>query len=175
MAFNIESVPNRTGKPAILPSKAWREGKRVRKRTTANLSRMSPEIIDGFRGVLKGGTVVPELSGGMKITRALRHGHAAAALGTARAVGLERILHRKPRIRRNRRTHHRTGLKARNRKEALARDRRQQPLRHARLANPARPSSCQATWQCFVRTWAGAAAGWPRCEPWPEVLPGSSN
>ena len=157
MAFNIESVPNRTGKPAILLRKAWREGKRVRKRTTANLSRMSPEIIDGFRGVLKGGTVVPDLSGEMKITRALRHGHAAAALGTERAAGLERILHRKPRIRRNRRTHHRTGFKARNR--------RQQPRCHARLANQARPSSCQAACWCFVRTWAGAAAGWPRCEP----------
>ncbi len=51
MAFNIESVPNQAGKPAILLRQAWREGKRIRKRTVANLSKFPPEIVEGFRAV----------------------------------------------------------------------------------------------------------------------------
>ncbi len=58
MAFNIESVPNQAGKPAILLRQAWREGKRIRKRTVANLSKFPPEIVDGFRAVLKGAVAV---------------------------------------------------------------------------------------------------------------------
>ena len=54
MALNIETVPNQAGKPAILLRQAWREGKRIRKKTVANLSKFPPEIVDGFREVLKG-------------------------------------------------------------------------------------------------------------------------
>ena len=53
MAFNIEKIPNKTGKPAILLRQAWRDGSRIRKRTIANLSKLSPEVVDGFRTVLK--------------------------------------------------------------------------------------------------------------------------
>ncbi|MCY4237562.1 MAG: transposase [Rhodospirillaceae bacterium] len=59
----------------------------IRRRTLANLSKMPPEIVAGFRAVL-GGTIV------MRVERSLPHGHVAAVLGTARALGLERILHR---------------------------------------------------------------------------------
>ena len=51
MAFNIESVPNQAGKSAILLRQAWREGKRIRKRTVANLTKFPPEIVEGFRAV----------------------------------------------------------------------------------------------------------------------------
>ncbi len=34
----IEIVPNRNSRPAILLREGWREGKRVRKRTLANLT-----------------------------------------------------------------------------------------------------------------------------------------
>ena len=94
MALNIESVPNQAGKPAILLRQAWREGKRVRKRTVANLSKFPPEIVDGFRAVLKGAVAVSDVGDLMQVERSLLHGHVAAVLGTARDLGLERMLHR---------------------------------------------------------------------------------
>ena len=94
MAFNIESVPNQAGKPAILLREAWREGRRIRKRTVANLSKLPPEIVEGFRAVLKGAVAVGDIGELMQVERSLLHGHVAAVLGTARDLGLERMLHR---------------------------------------------------------------------------------
>jgi hypothetical protein len=42
--------------------------------------------------VLKGGSVIPTGQDAFTITRSLPHGHVAAALGTARKTGLDRIL-----------------------------------------------------------------------------------
>ena len=95
MAFNIETMPNKAGKPAILLRQAWREGKRIRKKTIANLSKLPPEIVEGFRAVLKGAVAVGDVGDLMQVVRSLPHGHAAAVLGAARDLGLERILHRK--------------------------------------------------------------------------------
>ncbi len=94
MAFNIESVPNQAGKPAILLREAWREGRRIRKRTVANLSKLPPEIVEGFRAVLKGAVAVGDIGELMQVERSLLHGHVAAVLGTVRGLGLERMLHR---------------------------------------------------------------------------------
>ena len=94
MAFNMESVPNQAGKPAILLRQAWREGRRVRKKTIANLSKLPPDIIEGFRAVLKGGVAVSDIGDLLQVERSLLHGHVAAVLGTARDLGLERMLHR---------------------------------------------------------------------------------
>jgi len=62
VSFHLESIPNRTSKPAILLRQAWREGKRIRKKTIANLSSFPPEVIDGFRTVLKGGVAASAAS-----------------------------------------------------------------------------------------------------------------
>ena len=94
MALNIETVPNQAGKPAILLRQAWREGKRIRKKTVANLSKFPPEIVEGFREVLKGAVAVRDVGELMQVERSLLHGHVAAVLGTARDLGLERMLHR---------------------------------------------------------------------------------
>ena len=94
MAFNIETVPNQAGKPAILLRHAWREGGRIRKKTIANLSRLPPHVVEGFRTVLKGGVAVRDPSELLRIERSLEHGNVAAVLGTARRIGLERILYR---------------------------------------------------------------------------------
>jgi len=61
VAMYIETVPNRGSKPAILLRESWREGKKTRKRTIANLSKWPPERIEMLRAVLKGGTVVTDL------------------------------------------------------------------------------------------------------------------
>jgi len=86
----IESVPNRSSPPAILLRESFRENGRVRKRTLANLSDWPTTLVEGFGTLLKGGVAVAEE--GIAIRRALPHGHAAAVLGTIRAIGLDRLL-----------------------------------------------------------------------------------
>jgi transposase len=88
----IEAVPNRNSPPAILLRESYRHEGKVRKRTLCNLSDWSPAHVEGLRGVLKGGTVIPAEQDAFTITRSLPHGHVAAALGTARKIGLDRIL-----------------------------------------------------------------------------------
>jgi len=92
VAMYIESVPNRGSPPAILLRESYREGKSVRKRTLLNLSDWAPEHVEGLRGVLKGGVVIPAGQEALKVERSLPHGHVAAVLGTARAIGLDRLL-----------------------------------------------------------------------------------
>src|SRR5271169_4112132 len=91
-AMYVETVPNRGSPPAILLRESYREGKSVRKRTLLNLSNWSAEHIEGLRGVLKGGIVVPAGREAFAVQRSLPHGHVAAALGTARAIGLDCLL-----------------------------------------------------------------------------------
>jgi len=88
----IEAVPNRNSPPAILLRESYREHGRVRKRTLCNLSDWPAAHIEGLRGVLKGGTVIPAGREAFTVIRSLPHGHVAAALGTARRIGLDRIL-----------------------------------------------------------------------------------
>src|SRR5690349_8017418 len=88
----IEAVPNRNSPPAILLRESYREGGKVRKRTLCNLSDWPAAYVEGLRGVLKGGTVIPAERDAFTITRSLPHGHVAAALGTARQIGLDRLL-----------------------------------------------------------------------------------
>jgi hypothetical protein len=88
----IESVPNRGSPPAILLRESFRDNGRVGKRTLANLSAWPTALVEGFRTLLKGGVAVA--ADGIRIRRALPHGHAAAVLGTIRAIGLDRLLGR---------------------------------------------------------------------------------
>ena len=88
----IEAVPNRNSPPAILLRESYREGGKVHKRTLCNLSDWPTARIEGLRGVLKGGTVIPAEQDAFTVIRSLPHGHVAAALGIARNVGLDRIL-----------------------------------------------------------------------------------
>ena len=67
-------------------------GRKVRKRTLCNLSDWPAAHIEGLRGVLRGGTVIPAGREAFTVIRTLPHGHVAAALGTARRIGLDRIL-----------------------------------------------------------------------------------
>jgi transposase len=87
----IEAVPNRNSPPAILLRESYRENGKVRKRTLCNLSDWPTAHVEGLRGVLKGGTVIPADRDAFTILRSLPHGH-VAALGTARKIGLDRLL-----------------------------------------------------------------------------------
>src|ERR1700679_425319 len=88
----IEAVPNRNSPRAILLRESYRHEGKVRKRTLCTLSDWSPAHVEGLRGVLKGGTVIPAEHDAITVIRSLPHGHVAAALGTARKIGLDRIL-----------------------------------------------------------------------------------
>ncbi len=88
----IEAVPNRNSPPAILLRESYRDNGRVKKRTLLNLSDWPSDLIEGFKALLKGGTVVPASQPVFSIRRALPHGHIAAILGTLRQIGLDRVL-----------------------------------------------------------------------------------
>ncbi len=95
MAISVDVIPNRSSPPAILLREAWREGKRIRRRTLANLSKTPPVLVDAIRATLAGGVVFPSLDAAVRIRSSHPHGHVAAVLGTLRALGLVRILDRK--------------------------------------------------------------------------------
>jgi hypothetical protein len=83
----IESVPNRNSPPAVLLRESWREDGKVRKRTLANLSCLSAEVIEGLKVLLRGGVAVASADELFTVERSLPHGHVAAVLGSARGCG----------------------------------------------------------------------------------------
>jgi hypothetical protein len=87
----VAVVPNRGSRPAILLRESYRDGGKVKNRTLKNLSNWPAERIALLRAVLRGDRLVPA-GEGLEIERALPHGHVVAALGTARRIGLERLL-----------------------------------------------------------------------------------
>src|SRR6204780_3653369 len=91
-AMYVETVPNRGSPPAILLRESYREGKGVRTRKLPNPSTWSAAPLEALRGVLKGGIVVPAGREAFAVQRSLPHGHVAATLGMARAIGLDRLL-----------------------------------------------------------------------------------
>jgi len=70
---------------------SYRDGGKVKHRTYANLSHLPAHVIDLLRRALAGEELVPA-SDLFEICRSLPHGHVAAVLGTARRLGLERLL-----------------------------------------------------------------------------------
>ena len=80
----IEAVPNRDSPPAILLRESYREDGKVRKRTLANLSSLSAQVIEGLKVLLRGGVAVPDAQELFSIERSLPHGHVAAVLAAAR-------------------------------------------------------------------------------------------
>jgi len=62
MAINIHTIPNRSSPPAILLRRSWREGKRIRRETLANLSKMPPHLISALQALLKGGIVYSDMN-----------------------------------------------------------------------------------------------------------------
>ena len=97
----IESVPNRSSPPCILLRESRREGKKVVKRTLLNITSWPPALVEDFRRLLKGGSVVDDLQKAFRVARSLPHGHVAAVWGTLRKVGLLALLSRRPNRQRN--------------------------------------------------------------------------
>lgn len=87
----IEKVPNRNSPPAFLLREGWREGKKVRKKTLANLTHWPAEKIETLRRLLKGEKLVSTQEA-FAVERSLPHGHVAALLAMARKIGLEDLI-----------------------------------------------------------------------------------
>jgi transposase len=91
----IARVPNRNSPPAILLRESYREGGKVKNRTIANLSRWSNEKISALAAALKG-EAFSLGKDSFEIARSQPHGHIAAALGTLRKLGLDRLIDPRP-------------------------------------------------------------------------------
>jgi hypothetical protein len=76
----IATVPNRSSPPAILLRESFREGKKVKSRTLANLTTWPAEKIELLRRLLAGEALAP-LHEALVIERSLPHGHVAAGSG----------------------------------------------------------------------------------------------
>jgi len=88
----VERIPNRNSPPAILLRESYREGDKFKRRTLANLSDWPAAKIEALRRVLRDEAVAPTDEQALTLLRSLPHGHVAAALGTLRKLGLDRIL-----------------------------------------------------------------------------------
>lgn len=87
----IEVVPNRNSRPAVLLREGWREGKRIRKRTLANLTDWSASRIEALRRVLKNEPMLAAQE--LFVTeRSLAHGHVQAVLEAIRHLELDALI-----------------------------------------------------------------------------------
>jgi hypothetical protein len=91
----IDLVPNRGSKPAILLRESVREGKRIRKRTIANLSALTLDQAEAIRSVLKGERLSP-IGGSLECIRSQQHGHVEAVRIAMRRLGFEKLIASKP-------------------------------------------------------------------------------
>ena len=93
--MHIDGVPNRTSRPTYLLRESYREGKKVRKRTIANLSALSDEQIEAIRAVLAGHTLRPveEL---WQTTRSRSHGAVQAVRVAMQRLGFESLIASRP-------------------------------------------------------------------------------
>ncbi len=93
--MHIDGVPNRSSRPTYLLRESYREGKKVRKRTLANLSALSDEQIDAIRAVLSGQSVRPieEL---WQTTRSRSHGAVQAVRVAMQRLGFESLIASRP-------------------------------------------------------------------------------
>lgn len=93
--MHIDAVPNRTSRPTYLLRESYREGRKVRKRTLANLSTLSDQQIESIRAVLAGHSVGPveEL---WQATRSLPHGHVQAVHVAMHRLGFASLIASRP-------------------------------------------------------------------------------
>ena len=93
--MHIDVVPNRGSRPAYLLREAWREGKKIRKRTLANLSSLADDQIEAIRRVLRGEKLaaVGEL---FEVTASRIHGDTDAVLSAMKRLGIRGLLSARP-------------------------------------------------------------------------------
>jgi len=93
--MHIDIVPNRNSRPAYLLRESVRDGKKVGKRTLANLSSLPIEQIEMIRRVLKGERLGP-VEDGLECVRSAHHGHVEAVTTAMRRLGFDKLIDGKP-------------------------------------------------------------------------------
>jgi Transposase DDE domain len=76
---------------SVLVRRSYRDGKKVRHETLANLSKLPAEVIVAIEATMKGQALVPA-EAACTITRSLPHGHVAAVAAMARRLGFPGLL-----------------------------------------------------------------------------------
>lgn len=87
----IDIVPNRKSPPAILLRKSVREGKKIIKKTIANLSSLSIEQAQAIRMVLKGERLIRP-DDHFNIINSRPHGHINACLSAIKRLKIEQLI-----------------------------------------------------------------------------------
>lgn len=89
--MHIDGVPNRASRPTYLLRESYRQGKKVRKRTLANLSALSDEQIESMRAVLAGQSVRP-VEDLWQTLRSRPHGAVQAVRVAMQRLGFESLI-----------------------------------------------------------------------------------
>ena len=95
LGMHIDVVPNRNSRPAYLLRESYRDGKKVRKRTIANLSALSDEQIAAFRAILAGQQLAP-VDALFTIETSRAHGHVEAIRVAMSRLGMATLLAARP-------------------------------------------------------------------------------
>lgn len=97
VAMHIDVVPNRQSKPAILLRESYREGRTVRKRTLANLSKLPMDQVESIRRILKGEQLVAIDEVFEIVPDGSRsHGHVEAVWRTMKRLDFDRLVSSRP-------------------------------------------------------------------------------
>jgi Transposase DDE domain len=89
--MHIDTIPNRNSRPAYLLRESVRDGKKVSKRTLANLSSLPIEQIEMIRRVLKGEKLGP-VEDGLECVRSAHHGHVEAVRTAMARLGFDKLI-----------------------------------------------------------------------------------
>ena len=89
--MHIDTIPNRNSRPAYLLRESVRDGKRVGKRTLANLSSLPLDQIEMIRRVLKGEKLGP-VADGFECVRSTHHGHVEAVRTAMARLGFDKLI-----------------------------------------------------------------------------------
>ena len=92
--MHIDTIPNRNSRPAYLLRESIRDGKRVIKRTIANLSSLPIDQIEMIRRVLKGEKLGP-VENALEVVRSQPHGHVEAVRIAMRRLGFDKLIEAK--------------------------------------------------------------------------------
>lgn len=93
--MHIDVVPNRNSRPAYLLRESYRDGKKVKKRTIANLSALSDEQIAALRAILAGQCLAP-VDRLFEIDRSLAHGHVETVSVAMSRLGFPALVSARP-------------------------------------------------------------------------------
>ena len=93
--MHIDIVPNRGSPPAVLLRESFREGKKVKKRTLANLSSLSESQVEAMRQVLKGKSMVPADQLFQRV-ESFQQGHVQAVRSAMQRLGFAELVASRP-------------------------------------------------------------------------------